>query len=855
MRACRRRWSRGSLAISRRLLPDARRSCSTTSPSGTSASSLIDVHSYNHRRDGPDARRRRRTKAPDINIGTFSMPRDQWAFLRRSADRGDARVRLQRPPARRARERRLPGQGRADALRPRALSGPGCAIALEFKKFFMDEWTGEPDPAELAAMRDFIAPSSRTADGACCGMKRARCASRSRRVRARLRQARRASPDGRRRAAALHLDRWLPFLVLHRATGSVGSIARRVAVNSPAYLIWSPEDDARGRARAARRSTAAARQLRRHAGDRRRGRRAPVPSSSQDAPSLDLVVARRRLGGAGARGRGARCAGRGAAARSASTFASPDVLTAEAPPRQPPLDAVAACRRGCRWSLPQIHRARRTAASIPQLTHELAVALGDALLQAACAFMSASRAGAPAPFRSLGRSAFLAAALNADQKLDAVARSFDFLLSISPINSREARERFFADGEQQAPEFRYRPLTVDPGRRQARPLRDRPVDHRRPAARAAALAKSGGDRSPADDAGDAQHAGVQGRRRCCTTARCGRSCSTDAQAILACERAARPPAAKSVGAARSPRRRVIWSARYRPHGRVASTRTIEVRDDVAGLLVSGDKLMIAGNTAMRGARLDALLAHEVSVHLLTYFNGAAQGLTIFRTGLADYEGMQEGLGVFAEWAVGGLSPDPAAPARRPRRCGRRDACGGAEFIDVYRLLRATTASRATAAFDIATRVFRSGGFAKDAIYLEGFHAVHRPCRGRAPRWTPFWIGKIAPTMSRRSRSCCSAASSTRRLPSLVPRPADAQEPDRRGSRRHRRWTACSDWSDRLMLIAFFVNDIETRICELHDDGAGPSGGEPRAPRSATSRRPTSCSIPTTACARTSASCR
>jgi hypothetical protein len=46
----------------------------------------------------------------------------------------------------------------------------------------------------------------------------------------------------------------------------------------------------------------------------------------------------------------------------------------------------------------------------------------------------------------------------------------------------------------------------------------------------------------------------------------------------------------------------------------------------------------------------------VSVHLLTYFNGATQGLRIFRTGLAHYEGIQEGLGVFAEWAVGGLTP-------------------------------------------------------------------------------------------------------------------------------------------------------------------------------------------------------
>jgi hypothetical protein len=40
----------------------------------------------------------------------------------------------------------------------------GCAIAVEFKKFFMDEWTGEPDPAELAAMRSFVAFMAETSN-------------------------------------------------------------------------------------------------------------------------------------------------------------------------------------------------------------------------------------------------------------------------------------------------------------------------------------------------------------------------------------------------------------------------------------------------------------------------------------------------------------------------------------------------------------------------------------------------------------------------------------------------------------------------------------------------------------------
>jgi N-formylglutamate amidohydrolase len=42
---------------------------------------LIDVHSYNHRREGPGGAALPQSAAPDINIGTFSMPRDQWRFL------------------------------------------------------------------------------------------------------------------------------------------------------------------------------------------------------------------------------------------------------------------------------------------------------------------------------------------------------------------------------------------------------------------------------------------------------------------------------------------------------------------------------------------------------------------------------------------------------------------------------------------------------------------------------------------------------------------------------------------------------------------------------------------------------
>jgi hypothetical protein len=117
---------------------------------------LIDAHSYNHRRDGPDGPAMPQSEAPDINIGTFSMPRSDWAFLldplmeeMRHFDFNGRRLDVRENVA-------FQGKGQQTRFVHERYPRKGCAIALEFKKFFMDEWTGEFDPAELKAMRDFI---------------------------------------------------------------------------------------------------------------------------------------------------------------------------------------------------------------------------------------------------------------------------------------------------------------------------------------------------------------------------------------------------------------------------------------------------------------------------------------------------------------------------------------------------------------------------------------------------------------------------------------------------------------------------------------------------------------------------
>src|SRR5690606_30076322 len=123
---------------------------------------VLDVHSYNHRRDGPDGPPTPQADAPDINIGTFSMPRERWA--------GVVDPLMEALAAHDFNGRRLDVrenvafQGRGELTRFAHAKWPeqGCAIAFEFKKFFMDEWTGEPDPAEVEAMRGLIAHAVRT---------------------------------------------------------------------------------------------------------------------------------------------------------------------------------------------------------------------------------------------------------------------------------------------------------------------------------------------------------------------------------------------------------------------------------------------------------------------------------------------------------------------------------------------------------------------------------------------------------------------------------------------------------------------------------------------------------------------
>ncbi len=541
------------------------------------------------------------------------------------------------------------------------------------------------------------------------------------------------------KSGRIHLDRWLPFLFLHRGPDDHESLVRRIATNGPSYCLWSLQDDAA--ARAALAEVVAA--LVRHEGrvlvvtlvD---GPSLPHLARSDQLPPFDAVV------GAAGSGHVDRAAD---ALEQALAKVEVDLRHCKVDRRgfetalPPEFDALLGGIDGVyrlTLAVPQIHRSAG-GTIFPEIRHELVMQIGDALLRTACAFINDGHNQPPKHYRALGRSAYLAAALKADKKLAAMAASFDFLLSISPIDTGRACDRFLEAKGKEPPRFHYRPLSVDPDLAKGElydidlsqledPLLETLLSEKRreidaqltmlatrntPAFRPASMVLYGTvDPALLDDAESIL--GVTGKA---------------------------PPRGDAIGAetiASSARAQI---ARYRSlDARFAAS--VEVRDDISGLMVSRDKLMIGRDSSMPVNRLDALLAHEVSVHLLTYINGASQGLGIFASGLAGYEGVQEGLGVFAEWAVGGLTR-----SRLRLLAGRVVAVHamqqGADFLSCYRLLDRDHGFSPRGAFGIAARVFRSGGLAKDAIYLKGFKTVI-DLLAKGHGLAPFWLGKIAP---------------------------------------------------------------------------------------------------------------
>ena len=116
---------------------------------------VFDLHTYNHKRIGPDGPLSNPEENPEVNIGTGTMDRDFWSPIvdRFIADLSDFDFLGRKLDVRE--NVRFRG-GNFPRWIHENFPQKGCALAIEFKKFFMDEWTGIPDLRQLAAISDAL---------------------------------------------------------------------------------------------------------------------------------------------------------------------------------------------------------------------------------------------------------------------------------------------------------------------------------------------------------------------------------------------------------------------------------------------------------------------------------------------------------------------------------------------------------------------------------------------------------------------------------------------------------------------------------------------------------------------------
>ena len=379
----------------------------------------------------------------------------------------------------------------------------------------------------------------------------------------------------------------------------------------------------------------------------------------------------------------------------------------------------------------------------PQLRMRLVGAFFDALLQAVEAFAKDSGLKTPTTHRTYGKRKYLDALRNLDHQIDEVSKSFDYLLSLTPINSDQAWQQFKDSGHVETPRLFYRPLAVDVNaQREALfeisfddiedPLLYDLYREKQEELALQLMLLELRAKPRFRDAGRLFYGAVDP------------TVLSSAKEILAAPKSGQSSEGKSdetVDSAELQRAAEKMICDFREEW-AGFDGTTQVRDDLpAGMMVSGSKLMISSQTKISAKRLDALLAHELGVHMFTYCTGDAQGLRLFRSGLAGYEAVQEGLAVFAEYLTGGLT-HTRMRLLAARVIGCDAMLEGASFAETFTLLSETHGFSRRGAFNITLRIYRSGGFAKDAIYLRGLKEVLDHIASGKPL-EPFWIGKIA----------------------------------------------------------------------------------------------------------------
>lgn len=305
-----------------------------------------------------------------------------------------------------------------------------------------------------------------------------------------------------------------------------------------------------------------------------------------------------------------------------------------------------------------------------------------------------------------------------DSKLYKLVKDVDILQFVNPINLQAEKRKFFKSGYRYQPDFRYRPIDMDPYliKQQLYAL---PVD----------IIQDGSIRNLYRRVIEAYGDKVE------------QLASIGREGFLY----------NSLRYYGEPNQRDIDNARFLLHApelqqsnqdNLLDSKAIEtvikemaeelqlpckiIRSSkmIANAMVKSDKVFI--NKAAQISALDAqaLAHHEVGVHLVTSVNAQMQPLKLLQLGLPLYTKTQEGIAILSELLSGNIN------LTRLQTLALRVIAVSSmlieqDFSKTFALLVEQYRIEPDRAFTLTARVYRGGGYTKDYLYLQGFkEALH-----------------------------------------------------------------------------------------------------------------------------------
>ncbi|MGB3774925.1 MAG: tyrosine/phenylalanine carboxypeptidase domain-containing protein, partial [Leeuwenhoekiella sp.] len=343
-------------------------------------------------------------------------------------------------------------------------------------------------------------------------------------------------------------------------------------------------------------------------------------------------------------------------------------------------------------------------------------------------------------YNALGRRNIHEQVFKIDQELAEIQSSYQFLLLVAPVNIQALRQRFFDTNFNEINDYHYRLLPVDPDllKRKLYNLRIDEIDDpalsflydekREEIDQELTMLKERGSKN-------FFYSSIRLYKGL------AKNILAEAELLLRNNPETPPEPQDQMMDVQAFRKLAQDEFKYFREQSVGFNSKVHIRDDVNVMMVSEGELYLPSDYKMTHNEAQALIQHELGTHALTYYNGSQQPLKLMAQGMADYDPLQEGIAVLAEYLVGALN------CNRLRILAGRVIAGaalldGADFKNMFSLLHVEYGFSKEYAFNITSRMFQGGGFLKDIIYLKGLVEL-RDYMGSGGELLPLLAGKFA----------------------------------------------------------------------------------------------------------------